>query len=302
MIPPFLKKELDNIDEYNLVEKFKKSLLSNNFELFENMINYKRLKESVLFDFAIKNLPYLASESNNIMVLKYVLNSKILGEFTNYNKEIDKIFCTNCALGNIKILEYLLNSKDIKENVKIYNNPNALIVACENNQLETVKYLLSSTTLIEHSNIHSRFEAPLINSCEKGHLEIIKYLISEDLNDKANIYYGNGEVFLKACEKGHLKILEFLLNIPEFFKFIKSENNYIHGFIAACKNEYIEIIEYLMEKKGFCLNENIINFINGDNYTHEIYEKAAKYIKAYNLNKKLNNDIIEKPKGMKVKL
>ena len=83
---------------------------------------------------------------------------------------------------NKEVINQELKQKYKKLNQEELNEQ--FIDACENGQLEVVKYLLTSAELTEHANIHARNDEGFIWACRYGHLEVIKYLIIDMNIDK----------------------------------------------------------------------------------------------------------------------
>ena len=71
-------------------------------------------------------------------------------------------------------------TQELKEKYKILNQEKLneqFIDACQNNDLDIVKYLLTSAELTEHADIHAKYDLGFRSACDRGHLEVVKYLI-----------------------------------------------------------------------------------------------------------------------------
>lgn len=80
--------------------------------------------------------------------------------------------------------------------------------ACQNGDLDKVKYLLTSTDINVHADIHAQDDYGFRLACANGHLEVVKYLLtSPELKEYADIHKG----FRCACINGGFKILNFFV-------------------------------------------------------------------------------------------
>jgi hypothetical protein len=106
----------------------------------------------------------------------------------------------------------IMNNLELYEKYKVYSPyelTNALFSLCEEGDLESVKYVLTSKELEYHANIGGFDNAALSNACENGHLDIVKYLLtSTDLKENANInaHSGRSSILSAACRGGYLFI------------------------------------------------------------------------------------------------
>lgn len=122
-------------------------------------------------------------------------------EFKNNNKEQSNIeFLRAVRNNNLERIKYLLTSPDIKEQADIHTGDDeALIGACANGNLEIVRYLLTSPELMERANIHANDDMALICACSAQKLEVVKYLLtSSELIEHANIHANGDGAFLKS--------------------------------------------------------------------------------------------------------
>ena len=78
--------------------------------------------------------------------------------------------------------------QELKEKYKKLNQEELneqFIDACKNDDLDIVKYLLTSPELTEHADIHASNNLGFIKACFYGHLEVVKYLLtSHELKEK----------------------------------------------------------------------------------------------------------------------
>ena len=140
-----------------------------------------------------------------------------------------------------------LNQKELNEQ---------FIDACQNSDLDIVKYLLTSPKLTEHADIHARSDEGFMWACYQGHLEIVKYLMtSPELTEHADIHARNDWGFIWACENGHLEVVKCLIIDMNIEK-----TNYIETYLN--ENKYKKYVQQTIELFNIRdlhhqLNENI---------------------------------------------
>ncbi len=147
--------------------------------------------------FDIKNLEKSFIEAcscSDVQTVKNVI--EILG----YKKETNLIkrIVNNCKLRYLKFIK--------KQNII----DSFLIKSCQKNNIEVVKYLISSEELDIHPSEKAQSENSLRWSF--GNMELIRYLItSPDLKKKPSVHFGNDFLFRQACSVGNKEMLQFLI-------------------------------------------------------------------------------------------
>jgi ankyrin repeat protein len=122
-----------------------------------------------------------------------------------------------------------------------------LHVACDEGNLDLVKYVLTSDEIEKHAIITSEGNKALINACSQGHLEIVKYLLtSNDLKKHANINAQDGKVLDYACFKGHLEVVRFLTTSEDLKKKIDINKNIVRNFGYTLEGGNSEVITYFI--------------------------------------------------------
>lgn len=176
--------------------------------------------------------------------------------------------CKNNDIDTIKeVLQYMIKHK--KEDLFSRLNT-GLIVACMNGHLEQVRYFLTSKELSMHANIGvgASFEEPIVKACEYGRLEIIKYLLfSTELSIHADIQKGNFHAFIAACRKNQIEVIDYLFNETNIKDKITIDT-IKRGFDIACRNLEVEPIKFLLE------NTNLKNEIDFNTFISEKFEVA----------------------------
>ena len=140
--------------------------------------------------------------------------------------------------------------------------------ACKNDDLDIVKYLLTSLELAEHADIHAENDRGFIWACENGHLDVVKYLLtSPELTEHVDIHAENDEGFRIACYEGRLEVVKCLI-------------------IDMNIEKTTQIEKYLNEDKDNKYVQQAIELFN----TRELHQKLNENIK----------DNKEKVKKMKI--
>ena len=138
-------------------------------------------------------------------------------------------------------------NQELKEKYKKLNQEelnDQFIDACENGQLEVVKYLLTSAELTEHADIHAQNDSGFSWACAQGHLEVVKYLLtSPELTEHADIHAGNDEGFKWACRYGHLEVIKYLIIDMNIDKTIHIETYLNKNQDNKCVKEAIELFK-----------------------------------------------------------
>lgn len=136
------------------------------------------------------------------------------------------------------------------------------IQACEDGELDKVKYLLTSPKLTKNVSCSYRSEQALRNACKHGHLDIVQYLLtSPDLNKHANLHHDNDTPFVLACFSGNLNLIKYLLTSEELKSHPDIHANYMgspdYALTLACQKGYLEVVKYLLTSPDLNDHANI---------------------------------------------
>lgn len=230
--------------------------------------------------------------------------------FKNYCKEVDKgyleIELEKCAKDSkLHFLKYMLNTKDFKlPNLGMYSIEKDTTYdvlarkAAQNNQYQTLNYLLESPDLKKHADINK----VLREVVNYGNLEAVVYLLSSpELKNHANINctykshrHEKENFLLYAIDRKNHELIEFLttssklkehINVAEndnlalyhaflkedliTIKFLLTDDKLkVHASLTSgCINILLmsqnkDILEYLVKDYGLHKNETVIKFID----------------------------------------
>lgn len=131
-----------------------------------------------------------------------------------------------------------------------------------------------------------------------GNLDIVKYLlISTDLNEHVNIHdrdnYG-WDILTYACKYKKIEIIKYLLtdiNLKEYPNMLKQDNNGHNILIKAYCFEYLELSNFLILNMNIEIDNDTLSFLNGNNNKKKIYKEDLNMIKSRDLYNKLNNTL-----------
>lgn len=175
----------------------------------------------------------IACDKNHIEVVKELLKSDNI-DITYSGRTT---FLQAGQQGNIEIVkEFISHSVDL-------NSSGALLVACDNNQIETVRELLKCDNIdINHSNKSGCTAFYL--ACKEGNIEIVMALISYsvDINKNNNFGYSPLQV---VSYNNHIEIVKELLKY-ETIDIEKTDFSGCTAFYLACMKGNIEIVLNLM--------------------------------------------------------
>lgn len=198
-----------------------------------------------------------------------------------YNKKsinaLNNHFQKACEDGDIELVKYLLTSPKLYNKAEINCNRSwALVLACAFGHLDVVSFLLTSSELKYHASIHGLDGEPLKYACINGHIDIVKYLLtSDELHEKSSIRYKYNDVINDACKYGHLDILIYLLEMKTLknkdIKYYPKDND----FIIAIESKQIEIIKFLIIDYDFPINTKIMSYLK-DKKCHEVLDIISR--------------------------
>ena len=151
-------------------------------------------------------------------------------------------------------------NQELKEKYKKLNQEELnkqFINACKNDDLDIVKFLLTSAELTEHADIHALNDLGFRNACGQGRLEVVKYLLtSAELTEHADIHAKDDEGFILACLYGRLEVVKYLIIDMNIDK-----TTYIEEYLNENKdNKYVQQAIELFNTRDLHhqLNKNII--------------------------------------------
>lgn len=132
------------------------------------------------------------------------------------------------------------------------------ILACNNNNMEEVKYFLTSPELEYHPSLIVENE-PLRLACFNNFVEMTKYfLTSPDLKEHANIYVDEADAFQKACKNESIDVLQYLV-----FEFNINETPEIKEYLNTTNTKFNDTVKNMFVLRE--LNKNLTEDLPSDN-------------------------------------
>lgn len=210
---------------------------------------------------------------------------KLIEPFIEINKyfleNVYKGFIEACHHGYVDSIKYTLENLNLNNHFDSFDidliptdgfAPNRTIKesgfleACKSQKLDMVQYLLSDGTFtIKPKN--PILSEGLSIALEKKDEDLIK-LIHSNIEDKnIHYYYNIGKKFYDACADGNLENIKYILHhnilnldYSDLFTrpFGKGKNSIIlSGFMKACGNGKIEVVEYLTRSEDLPVHINV---------------------------------------------
>ncbi len=184
------------------------------------------------------------------------LTEELKLDFQRYDQnQLNKAFIDACKDGDLDVVQYLLTSSELQEHADIHaDDGGGIMLACRNGHLDIIRYLLTSPELKEPPNIQHLLTGIML-ACINDNLTIVEYLFtSPDLHCYSETVAKKGVFFGWACDAGSLNVVKYLLNSLNLGKIdiedIKS------GYVSACRNNRGKVIKYLLSLN----TEHYINF------------------------------------------
>jgi hypothetical protein len=170
--------------------------------------------------------------------------NSLFEKFKNFSpSKIDKAYLDACDNGNLDEVKYLITSDDLKITADVHcENDRGLRLVCSRGHLNLIKYFLSSDDCKHSFSINTIGSQPLISAfnsaCNSGQLNIIKYFLTlNDIKDSDKFTINEG--FCIACRNGYLEVVQYLLNFhkPKMEKFAWSSSMYSEYYYFNALNQ-----------------------------------------------------------------
>jgi ankyrin repeat protein len=164
------------------------------------------LKDSNALDYYLSNSLHQTCAFDKIEAVKFLLTSPSLSRHAQIDSDDGKALKYACHHNNISIVEYLLTSPELKQKAFISDR---LWHDIDSNNLPLIKYLLKHT---HYSYLSSALDLICIYACGKGNLDTVKFVLtSTELKKHANIHDRSDESFERALKENKCDILQYLI-------------------------------------------------------------------------------------------
>ena len=230
----------DNVDEVDSDIE-----CDNEHETYDNNNNIDNIISNFNKDthnISNKSCIYIACKERNIELIKILLE--------DYNKIDENAYFLVCSNGDIEILDLILEYNKYKNKLDIHtNNEFGLKIACRNNRLEIIKYLIKFGRLNNNRfNIHINDDEIVKIACKYNYIDIVKYIF-EQYNGYKRTYTINNEyiqILYSACKSNNIELINYLIEYINCCKM--SIKVFTNMFIIAMCYCNTEIIKYLFDK------------------------------------------------------
>lgn len=181
---------------------------------------------------------------------------------------------------------------------------NALVINCERNKVDIVKYLLTYYAEVDIDDVflfsdNSIVLNPLCCAVRFNCMETIKFLLtSNDISQKANININQGEPLIIACSKGHLPVVQYLLTNKELKEHSDMYLQQCACLIAAFEKNHMAIVNFLLYDMKLIVNPHFYQCISNLErfrfFDDKMKSSLTQIIEKRNLYFNLNNKLIPK--------
>lgn len=187
-----------NIDYYKFLTI---AIENNHLSVVKYLVNeLVKIDTSIIIENVYINIIYVAIKHNHLEIIKYFIE---IGNDPIYKiKRLNKAVMSATCRNNIALVEYFGNQGADFDFTEDYNY--ILAIACRNENLEILKYLINKGVDPTVGNNYI-----LLNACRYDNLEIVKYLISQG----ADPFDRNNEALIEACRYNNLNIVKYLISI-----------------------------------------------------------------------------------------
>jgi ankyrin repeat protein len=186
-------------------------------------------------------------------IVKYLLEN--LNDNISIDINYTDSFFFSCVLKHYEVSSYLYTHATDKSKKKIIDINGIFNYACENNNINVVKYLIN---LPENNIDISNDDYHVFHiACERKNFDIVEYLTDIIPSDDVAFDVQYNFAFINACKTGNIDIIKCMLNKSKN-KLVVHIDKYV---ILSCQYGYIEIVKYLTdflsdEQQNVCYNKS----------------------------------------------
>ncbi len=152
------------------------------------------------------------------------------------------IFC--CENNKVESLKFLITSEKTLPYLKYNKWGEALQIAIVNKSDDIFKYLseyIETNNMFYSVDYNQLYKA----ACICGNIKALKYLFAKP-NPIPDVHFENDISFLKACFYGNLDVVKFLLESELLKNKIDINTNNDSGIIYACMGKHKSVVKYLL--------------------------------------------------------
>lgn len=188
---------------------------------------------------------------------------------------IDEAIVYACEYENVDMVKYLLNN-EVSLEVADEEGRTPLIIAYEQRAKDIVECLLKKGANINATDSYGN--TMLMLASEKNDMDMVKYLVERGVDVNASSLLEGNTALIVACYKDNTNIAKYLV---ENGACVNEENRYGGTPLEfACENNNIELMIFLVKNFASILDlrwkENVVKLLNNDlvkecKYTYSVY-------------------------------
>lgn len=189
-----------------------------------------------------------------------IINKK---KYHNFSLNLlNKKFIEACKKGDFELVQFLTGN-ELKKKVNIHiNGEIGFKLACKNNHLNIVSFLLTSPNIKRKPDINIENDSPIRQACVNESIDVLHYLLtSEEIKKRANIYALNNWAVKNCIKNKQKRSLEYLI-LNYKIKLDKELEEYINSNDIELKQ--------LIEKRD--LNTRLQNNLSKNNTEKKIFK------------------------------
>lgn len=156
---------------------------------------------------------------------------------------LNQTYIQACEQGDLELIKFVLTSKELKKHADPYLlNDSCLSIACKNNYIEIVQYFLTTNELERIFNIHADNEKPLLTACSYGNNDIVQYLLtSKELKEHATLNKNNNKILIAVCKSENINLLDYLLTSSDLVSHLIIDKKIIPKLIKTTLDNHMWI-------------------------------------------------------------
>lgn len=239
---------------------------------------------------------FMASRENHVLILEELLTNNLTQNYINVRFEESSALRIACKYGNIESVKFLLESPLVKDKPSV-----------DSGRLGS-RYNVDDLTLKQ-----SAYGKPIDLACENNKIEVVKYLLSNDSFLKEIDTLSLESAFKKSLPTGNVEITSLVVNnlldkkegyelLDKLFGFNKSTWALHCAISQAMDEKQMEMVVYLMETFYYKYENSFSSYSSVGR--GETNNKIKSISESLHLNKSLNKSLKENntPATRKVKL
>lgn len=229
-------------------ESFLVCIEYNNLTILPQVLNELQLDQSFL-DAALE----IAVDRAYFDVMKYIFTLYQTINSTCIDLNLSSSLNRACRFGYLAIVKYLIEEKNVSYTSKEFTG---LYFSSQYGFLDVVTYLCSLTKIDLNIVDITTKDPPILVAAYFGHLDVVKFLASQNgINLNYHNPYNNRTIAFRAAEGEHFDVLKFVCEVCIDETIHCCDHNGWNLLSVASQFNSTDIVRFLIEQKGFDVNE-----------------------------------------------